>query len=121
LNRKTTFSERRSDGEDIDFSGFTYDFKLEALPEAPIYHPHLQEALRNTKAQLRQLHSAMKGCPLSSNSDSTMSILTAQNQKLSEFDYPKTRTIGLVGDSGVGKKFRVTRETIADKYKAKVV
>jgi hypothetical protein len=86
-----------------DDSDLVYNLRTESLPNAPIYDARLQDALRNTKQQLGQLKSIMENCPMTFDPSSTLSVLAQQTEHLSQFDYPRTRTIGLLGDSGVGE------------------
>jgi hypothetical protein len=86
-----------------DDSDLAYNLRTESLPDAPVYDSRLQDALRNTRQQLGRLYSVMENCPIISDQSSTLAVLAQQTEHLSQFDYPRTRTIGLVGDSGVGK------------------
>ncbi|KAF2496947.1 hypothetical protein BU16DRAFT_616988 [Lophium mytilinum] len=80
-----------------------YNLRTENLPDVPIYDARLQSGLRDTKEELRELHEVMEFGPGALNQAPNLSILAQQTHRLSEFAYSETRTIGLVGDSGVGK------------------
>jgi hypothetical protein len=88
---------------DDDEDAHVYRLRAETLPDAPIYDPQLQNGLRETKAQLSHLFSSIESCPMASDSTRTLFSLGQQIQRLSNFDYPRTRTIGLIGDSGAGR------------------
>lgn len=89
---------------DIDEDDLTYSMRNENLPDAPIYNKELQSVLRGAKEKLGALAIDMNTCPLSLHNDSDFSSLLQETQRLANFEYPKTRVIGFVGDSGVGKK-----------------
>lgn len=72
-------------------------------PDASFYNINPQRVLENTELQLRQLYKIVEEYPMLLNTSLNLAILAAQAQKLSHIDYSQTRTIGLVGDSGVGE------------------
>jgi putative ribosome biogenesis GTPase RsgA len=51
-------------------------------------------------------------------SESTMRKLHEEAEKLAAFEYPATRTVGFVGDSGVGKS-PLIRDCTADSNRQK--
>ena len=95
-------SDRSFPLTDDNHDDLAYNLRHESLPDAPIYKVQVQDALRDTKMQLGGLYSTMARSPMILNVSSTIATLAQQSKQLSEFDYPRTRTIGLVGDSGVG-------------------
>jgi len=80
-----------------------YGMRRENLPNAPIYNQRLQTALREVKSQLGELESIIGRCPIASDDESKISALFKQVINQAQFEYPTTRTIGFVGDSGVGE------------------
>jgi hypothetical protein len=89
-----------SGADDEDFS---YRLRDEALPDAPIYNPELQSLLRDTKENLQSLHRTMESCPLASVPQSNIYSLSQDTHQLAQFEQGNTRTVGFVGNSGVGK------------------
>lgn len=81
----------------------SYNMRSEPLPDAPIYNPELQAVLGTVKEQLGEIERTMGRCSMSSDTGSNISTLFQQTRSLAHFEYPTTRTIGFVGDSGVGK------------------
>nr|XP_036586662.1 Nuclear GTPase SLIP-GC 3 [Colletotrichum truncatum]KAF6797219.1 Nuclear GTPase SLIP-GC 3 [Colletotrichum truncatum] len=80
-----------------------HDVKDEEVPPNRFHDPKVQEAFRNAKALMSRLADALGSSPLHINPDSTIRQLHRQAQKLAHFQPPSTRTVGFVGDSGVGK------------------
>ena len=78
-----------------------YDLGNEDLPAAPIYDQKLQKALADAIQNLAQLCNTMGKTPrlMAPN----LAMLAQQTRQLVDFDYPRTRTIGFVGESGVGE------------------
>jgi hypothetical protein len=74
----------------------------EPLPDVPIYNPALQAVLGDTKTKLQQLSSSMERCGLFGDKTSDLFSHAQQTERLAGFEYPKTRVVGFVGDSGVG-------------------
>jgi hypothetical protein len=44
----------------------------------------------------------MRSCPLSQNNETTLASLADETERLAKFEFPKTRIVGFVGDSGAG-------------------
>ncbi|KKK20944.1 hypothetical protein AOCH_004180 [Aspergillus ochraceoroseus] len=88
-----------SSGEESD----EYHVSQEKLPDAPIYNVRLQRAVKEVRSQLLHLSNTMGRCGLAHDQTTDISALYEQVQMMSKFDYPATRTVGLIGDSGVGK------------------
>ncbi|UQC76138.1 uncharacterized protein CLUP02_17649 [Colletotrichum lupini] len=81
-----------------------HDVKDEELPESRFYDPAVQNAIKNAKALMTQLAGVLEDSPLHINPDSTIRRLYGQALDLSQFEGPSTRTVGFVGDSGVGER-----------------
>ncbi|KXH31905.1 hypothetical protein CSIM01_02457 [Colletotrichum simmondsii] len=80
-----------------------HEVKDEELPESRFYDPAVQSAIKDAKALMTQLAGVLEENPLHTNPDSTIRRLYGQALDLSQFEGPSTRTVGFVGDSGVGK------------------
>ena len=94
--------EDGDDATDSDDSSL-YNVRCEHLPHAPIYNASLQEILRDIKSQLSVLQNDMDRCILSRDLDSDLFQLREKVRMLNELDCPETRTVGFIGNSGVGK------------------
>ncbi|KAE8140646.1 hypothetical protein BDV38DRAFT_240075 [Aspergillus pseudotamarii] len=94
--------EDGDDATDSDDSSL-YNVRCERLPHAPIYNAGLQEILRDIKSQLSVLQNDIDRCPLSRDRDSDLFQLREKVRMLNELDCPETRTVGFIGNSGVGK------------------
>jgi hypothetical protein len=90
-------SERSSDADDE-----LYDVRQESLPSAPIYDQRLQTGLKDVKSHLADLVHAMGASGLAHDPNSSLHKLRSDTKKISEFQYPERRTVGFIGDSGVG-------------------
>ncbi|KAE8311842.1 hypothetical protein BDV41DRAFT_565575 [Aspergillus transmontanensis] len=90
------------DAIDSDDSSL-YNVRYERLPRARIYNAGLQEILRDIKSQLSILQNDMNRCLLSRDRDSDLFQLREKVRVLNELDCPETRTVGFIGNSGVGK------------------
>ncbi|KAL6232076.1 hypothetical protein BDW75DRAFT_233104 [Aspergillus navahoensis] len=90
------------DSDDEDGDQF-YDVREEELPRAPIYDIRLQNALRNVRGQIADLAQLMGERELAQDPTSDIYDLYEQLLKASRFAYPTTRTVGFIGDSGMGK------------------
>ena len=90
--------------EDDDFSDEDdeYSMRCEVLPDAPIYDKELQGVLREAKTNLQTLERTMEACPLRQDNTTTFASLADQTKRLASFEYPKSRVVGFVGDSGAG-------------------
>ncbi|GAB1193803.1 hypothetical protein APSETT444_003033 [Aspergillus pseudonomiae] len=94
--------ENEDDATDSDDSSL-YNVRRERLPRAPIYNSDLQEILRGIKSQLSALQSDIDRCPLSRDRESDLFQLREKVRMLNELECPETRTVGFIGNSGVGK------------------
>lgn len=79
------------------------DVPQELPPSAPIFNSDLQGVLRDVKEHLSSIISDMEQCPLIADQESDLSKQHEQVRMASQLDCPETRTIGFIGDSGVGK------------------
>ncbi|KAL4923819.1 uncharacterized protein BDV17DRAFT_276077 [Aspergillus undulatus] len=91
------------DDSDDDDSDHLYNVREEELPRAPIYDIRLQNALRNVRGQTAELAQFMGERELAQEPTSAIHDLYEQLLKASRFAYPTTRTVGFIGDSGMGK------------------
>lgn len=80
----------------------TYNFRQEPLPLAPIYDSHLQDGLVDVKNQLGDLANTMRLSERVRDPNTSLHALYKEARKASEFKCPETRTVGLIGASGVG-------------------
>ncbi|KAL1967746.1 hypothetical protein VTN77DRAFT_3003 [Rasamsonia byssochlamydoides] len=103
-------SEGEEEGGEMDHdsdhereSNPLYDVRQERLPRARIYNNRLQNALRDVKNQFTKLKNTMRNSPLAQDESSDFYALYEQVKNFSRFEYPETRTVGFIGDSGVGK------------------
>jgi hypothetical protein len=99
-------SDQLSDGDGADSDSddsSLYNVRHEQLPHARIYSPRLQDVLRDVKGQLSALHHDMGRCPLSGDRESDLFQLCEKVRTLNELESPETRTVGFIGNSGVGK------------------
>jgi hypothetical protein len=81
------------------------DIRDETLPPAPIYNGRLQDGLKDVKHHLASLASTMHVSELTQDQSTSLHTLWKRTEKMSKFEYPETRTVGFIGDSGVGMGF----------------
>ncbi|KAJ5595499.1 uncharacterized protein N7459_001707 [Penicillium hispanicum] len=74
-----------------------------ALTLPPIKDPRLQRALAELDKKLHILTTTMRHSDLSSDPNTALHRMLEKNRELSGFKYPETRSVGFIGDSGVGK------------------
>ncbi|PYH84639.1 hypothetical protein BO82DRAFT_304125 [Aspergillus uvarum CBS 121591] len=92
------------DNEDEEEDESRYNVRQDELPPAPIYDMRLQNALRAVRGQLASLAQHLeRRCDLVGDSTTALHQLYEQALKASHFAYPATRTVGFIGDSGMGK------------------
>lgn len=77
----------------------------ETLPSVPIYDSRLQAQLRHVKHKLSSLATSIGSSALVLNPSSNLHAHYQKVLKASNFEYPETRTVGFIGESGVGKRF----------------
>lgn len=82
------------------------DIREEELPPAPVYKSRLQDGLKDVKRELGVLADMMGISPLSEKQSSDLYALYRDTKEMSMFKYPDTRTVGFIGDSGVGMAFQ---------------
>ncbi|KAF5668081.1 hypothetical protein FHETE_5347 [Fusarium heterosporum] len=75
----------------------------EELPEDAFHSPEFQQAFRNAKQLMSNIKTVLGSSNIHNESESTMRKLHQEAGRLAVFQYPATRTVGFVGDSGVGK------------------
>lgn len=75
----------------------------EELPQDAFHSPEFQQAFRDAKQLMSNVERALGSSSLHNNADSTMRRLYEEAGELAAFEYPSTRTVGFVGDSGVGE------------------
>ncbi|KAL2786690.1 hypothetical protein BJX66DRAFT_328406 [Aspergillus keveii] len=90
------------DGDEAD-RDYLYNIREEELPQAPIYDIRLQNALRNIRGQLTDLVHGMGLQEQARDSTTVFHSLYEQILSACRFTYPATRTVGFIGDSGMGK------------------
>lgn len=76
----------------------------EEMPPEPFHEPAFQQAFADSKRVARSLADVLSGSSLIHEPDSTIRTIREKALQLSVFQPPSTRTIGFVGDSGVGKR-----------------
>uniref|UniRef100_A0A8H7NBD8 Uncharacterized protein n=1 Tax=Bionectria ochroleuca TaxID=29856 RepID=A0A8H7NBD8_BIOOC len=95
---------RRRSGRSPSASYSTrHDVHDEPLPEDIFHSPAFQQAFRDAKGLTADLKTVLDDAPLLHDHESTIAKLHEESVKLSSFEYPTSRRIGFVGDSGVGK------------------
>ncbi|KAK1850355.1 Nuclear GTPase SLIP-GC 3 [Colletotrichum chrysophilum] len=80
-----------------------HDVKDEELPHDRFHHPDVQSAFLEAKTLMSRLARVLGSSPLHVDPDSAIKRLHKRAKDLSRFQCPPTRTVGFVGDSGVGK------------------
>lgn len=75
------------------------------LPDAPVYNPRLQEDLASVKGQLLDLANTLRLSEMASDTSTNIHALERETRQLSSFTAPQTRSVGFIGDSGVGDYF----------------
>ena len=82
----------------------SHDVRDEEMPPEPFHEPVFQQAFADTKRVASRLADVLSGSSLIHEPDSTIRSIREKALHLSVFQPPSTRTIGFVGDSGVGKR-----------------
>ncbi|KAK8062187.1 hypothetical protein PG997_014284 [Apiospora hydei] len=80
-----------------------YDVQDEKAPNDRFNEPNFQSAFRNARRLMSDLENTLASSSLHTDPDSTMKRLHQEAKTLSTFHCPPSRTVGFVGDSGVGK------------------
>lgn len=81
------------------------DIREEPLPAAPVYNHRLQTGLKEVKGELASLADMMALSELKQDQSTDLHSLFERTKRMSVFEYPETRTVGFIGDSGVGMVF----------------
>lgn len=81
-----------------------YDVGSEERPDEAFFDPAFQAALAATKQEMKDVALAIWGCPASHQIGSDLHALKQRALELSEFEPLRTRTVGFVGEAGVGKR-----------------
>lgn len=76
---------------------------IEDTTSHPIDDPRLQRDLSTLKKSLHHLADAMARSKLVNDPNTKLHSHHKDVQELSNFRYPETRTVGLIGNTGVGK------------------
>ncbi|KAH6633922.1 hypothetical protein B0J18DRAFT_414751 [Chaetomium sp. MPI-SDFR-AT-0129] len=80
-----------------------YDVRDEAPPQDRFHEPAFQQSLAEAQTLMSRLAGVLGSSTLHLEPDSSMKGLQERADELANFRCPPTRTVGLVGDSGVGK------------------
>ncbi|KAK8030148.1 hypothetical protein PG993_011439 [Apiospora rasikravindrae] len=80
-----------------------YDVRDEKAPNDRFNDPTFQSAFRDARKLMSDLEVTLASSSLHVDPDSTMKRLHQEAKTLSNFYCPPSRTVGFVGDSGVGK------------------
>ncbi|KAG5797244.1 hypothetical protein H9Q69_003713 [Fusarium xylarioides] len=80
-----------------------HDVADEELPDDAFHSTEFQGAFRDAKQLMSSIQSVLGSSNIHEGSESTMRKLHEEAGELAAFEYPATRTVGFVGDSGVGK------------------
>lgn len=90
--------------DDMESRPTFYNVQDEELPQERIYNNQLQNALKGVRAQLMQLTDTMRGSELVQNNEHTSDLfaLYQEAEGLSGFEFPESRVVGFIGDTGVG-------------------
>ncbi|KAI0147476.1 hypothetical protein GGR57DRAFT_515724 [Xylariaceae sp. FL1272] len=75
----------------------------EVPPRDRFNDPSFQRALDGTRQMMTELLSVMRSSDVHNEPDSQMQRLCGEAERLSQFQCPSTRTVALIGESGVGK------------------
>jgi hypothetical protein len=93
------FSRRRSSSR----TNLTpHDVRDEETPQDRFHEPTFQQAFRDAKGLMSKLVDVLGSSSLHIDPDSTMQRLHREAGDLARFQCPSSRTVGFVGDSGVG-------------------
>ncbi|KLO81585.1 Uncharacterized protein Y057_7563 [Fusarium fujikuroi] len=82
-----------------------HDVADEELPDDAFHSPEFQGAFRDAKQLMSNIQSVLGSSNVHEGSESTMRKLHEDAGKLAAFEYPATRTVGFVGDSGVEYRY----------------
>lgn len=102
LDNDDTDNDNTDDEEDSD-SLSMYSVQQEPLPQAPIYDNDLQKALKMVRGHLSSIEKDMEQSSLIKDHGSDFFQQYEQVRMLNRLHCPETRTVGFIGNSGVGK------------------
>jgi len=80
-----------------------HDVRDEELPNDAFHESTFQQSLSDAKRLMAELTEVLSSNAIRHEPDSTMSRLQVKARELASFHCPSTRTVGFVGDSGVGE------------------
>jgi hypothetical protein len=80
-----------------------YDVKDERPPNEPYFNEQFQKALQKGKQIAGRIRDTLQACELAEDRESHVYSMIETATELHSFDAPAVCTIGIVGDSGVGK------------------
>lgn len=98
-NQVSVGSKEEKDSDDPSL----YYVQQESLPQAPIYNSELQNVLEDVRENLSSIKADMEQSPLVTDRGSDFFKQYEQVRMLTQLDCPETRTVGFIGNSGVGK------------------
>ncbi|KAH7323547.1 hypothetical protein BKA65DRAFT_70778 [Rhexocercosporidium sp. MPI-PUGE-AT-0058] len=81
----------------------SYNVNDEAAPDAPYFNVDFQHGIRQAKAVAHRIADILETCDLARDRDSQIYSMLQTAKELQNFVAPSVCTIGIVGDSGVGK------------------
>ncbi|KAL8696199.1 MAG: hypothetical protein Q9224_002922 [Gallowayella concinna] len=87
----------------LDTAPRQYSIKDEALPLEPYFDQEFQNCLKTGKAIAGAVCKDLSTCSLATQSNTELGRLRAVADRLSSFESPATRFVGIVGDSAAGK------------------
>lgn len=74
----------------------------EELPPDAVHSPEFRQAFQSSKQLMSNMEAVLGSSTLHNDEDSTICRLYREAVNLAAFQYPSTRIVGFVGDSGVG-------------------
>jgi hypothetical protein len=90
-----------------------HDVTHEELPRDRFHEPVFQQAFSDTKRFISDLTDVLSTSSLCNDPGSTMRRLHEEAGNLARFQCPSTRTVGFVGDSGVGEYDQVANTVLS--------
>ncbi|RSL47210.1 hypothetical protein CEP54_013522 [Fusarium duplospermum] len=99
----TPRQRRRSRRSSLGGDRLPHNVLDEELPHDAFHSPEFQQAFRDAKQLMSTIEGVLGSSSLHNSPESTIHRLHDEAGELARFEYPSTRTVGFVGDSGVGK------------------
>jgi hypothetical protein len=90
-----------------------YNVKDERPPNEPYFTEQFQRALQNGKYIAGRIKYTLQACELAEDRESHVFEMIQTATELHNFDAPAVCTIGIMGDSGVGKARSCLRSQIS--------